>query len=112
MSVAAIEALTLRRHLERGIPQPRRFLRDLSRVIDVAWEMSTGGDLAFPPAKGRRTLKTRVGAAYIPRLHATAAHDSSLGTAFLRVAGLVDAPRAIMRPGVILRVLRGGRESR
>ena len=59
MSVAALEALTLRRHLARGIePQPRRWFRDLARLVDVPWQMAAGGDLVFPGVQGRRTRKT------------------------------------------------------
>jgi 2-polyprenyl-6-methoxyphenol hydroxylase-like FAD-dependent oxidoreductase len=108
MSVAALEALSLRRHLERGMePQPRRFLGDLARVVDVPWDMAAGGDLVFPGVPGRRTLKTRLINAYLTRLHAAAAHDAHLATAFLRVAGLVAPPQSLLRPRMALRVLRG-----
>jgi 2-polyprenyl-6-methoxyphenol hydroxylase-like FAD-dependent oxidoreductase len=108
MSVAALEALTLRRHLERGAaPQPRRFFRDLSRVVDVPWDIAAGGDLVFPGVQGRRTLKARMVNAYIARLHAAAAHDASLASAFVRVAGLVAPPQTLLRPDVAVRVLRG-----
>jgi len=109
MSVAALEALTLRRHLERGAaPQPRRFFRDLPRVVDVPWDIAAGGDLIFPGVKGRRTLKSRLVSAYIARLHAAAAHDASLASAFVRVAGLVAPPQTLLRPSIAGRVLRGG----
>ena len=56
MSVAALEALTLRRHLARGVePQSRRWFRDLARLVDVPWQMAAGGDLVFPGVEGRRT---------------------------------------------------------
>jgi hypothetical protein len=106
MSVATVEALALRRHLERGIePQPRRWFRDLARVVDVPWDMSAGGDLVFPGVQGRRTLKVRLASVYLARLHAAAAHDDDLAIAFIRVAGLVAPPQSLLRPGIILRVL-------
>jgi 2-polyprenyl-6-methoxyphenol hydroxylase-like FAD-dependent oxidoreductase len=109
MSVAAVEALALRRHLERGIePQPGRWFRDLARVVDVPWDMAAGGDLVFPGVQGRRTLKVRLVSTYLTRLHAAAAHDANLATAFIRVAGLVDPPQTLLRPGIVLRVLRNG----
>jgi hypothetical protein len=108
MSVAALEALTLRRHLQRGVePQPRRFFRDLARVVDVPWDMAAGGDLVFPGVQGRRTLKVRLVSAYLTRLHAAAAHDAHLAIAFTRVAGLVAPPQALLHPGIVLRVLWG-----
>ena len=79
MSVAALEALTLRRHLARGVePQSRRWFRDLARLVDVPWQMAAGGDLVFPGVEGRRTRKTRLMGNYIARLHAAAAHDPTL----------------------------------
>ena len=108
MSVAALEALTLRRHLARGSePQPRRWFRDLARVVDVPWQMAAGGDLIFPGVQGRRTRKLRLMSAYIARLHAAAADDARLATAFIRVAGLVSPPQSLLRPGIASRVLPG-----
>jgi 2-polyprenyl-6-methoxyphenol hydroxylase-like FAD-dependent oxidoreductase len=110
MSVAAVEALTLRRYLERGVqPRPDRWFRRIARVIDVPWDMAAGGDLVFTGVPGRRTPKVRLLNAYIGRLQATAEHDADLASAFIRVAGLVDPPRTLVRPDVLLRVLRGAR---
>jgi hypothetical protein len=106
--VAAVEALALRRHLERGAePRPRRFFRDIARVIDVPWDITVGRDLIFPGVEGRRTLKSRLVNAYIARLHAAAAQDASLTIAFAWVAGLVASPGVLLRPGIAFRVLRG-----
>jgi 2-polyprenyl-6-methoxyphenol hydroxylase-like FAD-dependent oxidoreductase len=108
ISVAALEARTLRRHLERGAePQPRRWFRDLARVVDVPWDMAAGGDLVFPGVQGRRTRKLRLVSAYLARLHAAAAHDADLASAFVRVVGLVAPPQSLLRPSIAVRVLRG-----
>lgn len=104
MTVAAMETLVLARHLADGTPRPTRYFRDLARIINGPWDMSAA-DLGFTGTKGRRTLKVRVGNAYIPRLQAAAVTDRSLTVAFLRAAGLVDRPQALLRPGVVLRVL-------
>ena len=112
MTVAALDALTLHRHLASGAgPQPRRWFRDLAGVVDVPWQMAAGGDLLFPGVQGRRTRRMRLLGAYLTRLHAAAANDSDLAAAFLRVAGLVSPPQSLLRPGVALRVLgvRGAR---
>lgn len=110
MTVAAVEAITLREHLRRGVtPQPGRFFRDISRAIDPPWDISAGGDLAFPDVDGARSLKTRLGNAYIARLHAAATRDAGVTEAFFRVAGLIDPPTALMRPRLVRRVLRGSR---
>jgi flavin-dependent dehydrogenase len=111
MSVAALEALTLRRHLEDGTrPHPRRFFADLARVVQVPWEIAAGGDLVFPDVQGRRTAKGRLLNAYIARLHAAAARDAGLADAFVRVAGLVAPPQTLLHPRVAVRVLRPSRQ--
>jgi 2-polyprenyl-6-methoxyphenol hydroxylase-like FAD-dependent oxidoreductase len=112
MSVAALEALMMRRLLEQGIePQPSRWFRDLARVVDVAWNMSAGGDLIYPGVEGRRTFKVQLLSAYLAKLHAAAAHDARLATAFIRVSGLVAPPQSLLHPSVVLRVLRKGGRS-
>jgi hypothetical protein len=70
--------------------------------------MAAGGDLVFPGVQGRRTLKVRLVSGYLARLHAAAAHDASLASAFVQVACLVAPPQSLLRPGVALRVLRAG----
>jgi 2-polyprenyl-6-methoxyphenol hydroxylase-like FAD-dependent oxidoreductase len=106
MTVAAIGARMLGDHLQGGAPRPAEFFKELAKVIAAPWDMAAGADLGFPGVQGRRTLKVRMGNLYIPRLQAAAVHDGELTTAFLRAAGLVDPPQALMRPAIIGRVLR------
>jgi 2-polyprenyl-6-methoxyphenol hydroxylase-like FAD-dependent oxidoreductase len=106
MTIAAVESLVLRRHLERGASQPLEFFRDAAKEIDVAWAFSAGADLGYPGVEGRRTPMVRMANAYVARLHAAAVYDAKLTDAFIRAAGLVDPPQALMRPANILRVLR------
>ncbi|MBW4721824.1 FAD-dependent oxidoreductase [Saccharothrix obliqua] len=110
MTAAALEAVELREHLRAGAPRPLEFLRAVARVIDVPWDMSAGGDLAYPQVTGRRSLKVRVGNAYMAKVQAAATGDGAITRAFMRVAGLVDPPGSMMRPGMVLRVLRAARK--
>jgi 2-polyprenyl-6-methoxyphenol hydroxylase-like FAD-dependent oxidoreductase len=108
ITVAALEALALRHHLEPGIqPRPRRFFAEVTRVVDVPWDIAAGGDLVFPGVPGRRPLKVRLVSAYLARLHAAAARDATLASTFVRVIGMVAPPQSLLGPGVALRVLRG-----
>jgi 2-polyprenyl-6-methoxyphenol hydroxylase-like FAD-dependent oxidoreductase len=109
MTVAAVEAVALRDLLRTGEPDARRYFRAIAPLIDVPWEISAGGDLSFPGVQGRRTLKSRIGNAYMSRLHAAATVDPVVTEAFFRVAGLVDPPQALMRPALVWRVLRRAR---
>ena len=108
MSVAALQALVLHRQVTRGIePQAHDWFRDVARVIDVPWDMAAGGDLVFPGVQGHRTRRVGFISAYLARLHAAATRDAGLASTFIRVAGLVEPPQSLMRPGVVARVLRG-----
>jgi 2-polyprenyl-6-methoxyphenol hydroxylase-like FAD-dependent oxidoreductase len=106
MTVAALEAAALRRHLASGRTlRPRRYLRDIGRISGVAWSLARGADLSFPDVQGPRTPATQTLARYIGRVQAGAAHDPRLGRAFLRVTSLVDPPHTLLRPSVLVRAI-------
>ncbi|HLK75114.1 MAG TPA: FAD-binding monooxygenase [Streptosporangiaceae bacterium] len=108
MTVAATEAMTLRELLARdAAPDARRYFRAITPAIDIPWDIVVSSDLAFPEVPGQRTAKVRLANAYLPRLHAAAAHDEALATAMIRVIGLKDRPEGLLRPDRVLRVLRG-----
>jgi 2-polyprenyl-6-methoxyphenol hydroxylase-like FAD-dependent oxidoreductase len=107
MTVAALESRTLAQQLSKAsVPQPLEFFRAISRQIDSPWEFAAIADLGYAGVEGPRTAKVRMINAYIARLQRAAVHDASLTNAFMRVAGLIDEPTALLRPGKVLRVLR------
>lgn len=108
MTVAALEALLLRRVMAGGADRATRpFLRGAAKLVDIPWSISVGSDLRFPSIEGRRTLQVRFVNAYISRLHAAATADPVLGAAFLRVVNLIDPPTRLLAPRIVMRVLRG-----
>lgn len=108
MTVAALEALLLRRLLaEHGTGIAPRFFRGAARIIDGPWAIAVGTDLRFPEVPGRRGARVRLTNRFVHRLHVAASHDAVLGAAFLRVLNLVRPPTSLLRPGIVLRVLRG-----
>lgn len=109
MTVASMEALALREHLRKGPPHPHRFTREVARIIDTPWDMSASGDLAWPGVAGNRTTKVQLSNAYMGKLQIAATRDAQATDAFLRVAGLATPPSTLMRPGMIIRVLRNAR---
>lgn len=113
MAVAAIQSRTLAEQLRGSpVPTPREYFAAISRQIDSPWEFAAIGDLGYTGVEGPRSVKVRMINAYIARLQRAAVHDASLTNAFIRVAGLVDEPAALLRPGRVLRTLRrSGRRS-
>ena len=113
MTVAATEAMTLRGlQGRRPVPDARRYFRAITTAIDAAWDIAVAADLAFPQVPGRRSAKVRLVNAYLPRLHAAAAHDQALAASVVRVIGLKDRPEGLLRPDRVLRVLRGNLANR
>jgi 2-polyprenyl-6-methoxyphenol hydroxylase-like FAD-dependent oxidoreductase len=106
MTVAARQALVLRRCLEAGTRGlSRRFFRGAAREVDAAWKIVMGSDLRIPAVEGARPAPVRLMNAYLARLLAGAQTDAGLAEAFLRVAYLVDRPERLLRPSLALRVL-------
>ncbi|WP_338783619.1 FAD-dependent monooxygenase [Streptomyces sp. DG1A-41] len=108
MTMAALSALTLRSHLRAGAePRPLPFLRDLARqAIGPCWEANLVNDLRFPGVEGRRTPKTRFTQAYSGLVQRAAARDAMVSHALIRVLSLADPGTALLRPRLLLRVLR------
>jgi 2-polyprenyl-6-methoxyphenol hydroxylase-like FAD-dependent oxidoreductase len=110
ISVAAIEARALQERLESGgVPTARDwFASVIAPIVDPAWDLAIGADLAVPAVDGKRDLVTRATSRYLARLHAAAAHDPRLTERFIRVAGLLDPPTSLLRPSTVAHVLRQG----
>jgi 2-polyprenyl-6-methoxyphenol hydroxylase-like FAD-dependent oxidoreductase len=108
MTVAALEAASLRDCLKRGARGlARRHVRAATKHVDHAWQMAVSGDLALPEVDGARPLQLRIMNAFTERLLRVAERDSVVATAFGNVVGMVEPPPHLMRPAVLLRVLRG-----
>ncbi len=111
MTVAALGAMTLRRHLHSGRPlRGRRFLKDLVRTaVEPSWNANTANDLAHPAVEGKRTFKIRLMQAYGVRVQEAAAVDTRVAQQFIRVLSLVAPDSALIRPGMLFRVFRAPR---
>lgn len=108
MSVAAMEAVVLRQCVAHGEHRlARRFFRAAGKIVDQAWDMAIGGDLALPEVAGHRTLTVRLSNAYVERLLRAAEHDPVVAAAFGDVSDLLTSSLAIMRPRILWRVLLG-----
>lgn len=113
MTVAACESLALRDALGRGLDGlSQRFFKAVAKVVDVPWELAVGADLALDCVPGRRPMPVRIVNAYVSRLYRAAEHDPAVALAFLKVVHLVAPPASLFLPGIVSRVLRGGRRSR
>jgi 2-polyprenyl-6-methoxyphenol hydroxylase-like FAD-dependent oxidoreductase len=105
MTVAGIEAVTLRDCLRRGEHDlAGRFYHAIANCIRVAWHTAVGSDLALPEIRGRAPVSMRITNAYLDRVLAAAESDPLVSYQFLRVVGMLDPPRRLLRPAMMLRV--------
>jgi 2-polyprenyl-6-methoxyphenol hydroxylase-like FAD-dependent oxidoreductase len=108
MSVAALEARTLQAQLRSGIhPSPGTWFAAISDIVDTAWDLAVGADLAVRAVDGRRRLATRAANRYLEAMQAAATHDPELTARLVRVVGLVDPPSRLLHPTTVARVVRG-----
>jgi 2-polyprenyl-6-methoxyphenol hydroxylase-like FAD-dependent oxidoreductase len=107
MTVAGMESLTLRKHLENTTtPNAAAFFGEIAGQIVGPWEFSAIADLGYPGVEGHRTDQINFVNQFIPKVLTAAAYDPVVTDAFLRVAGLVEDPTSLMRPEIAGRIGR------
>lgn len=107
MGVACLEAQALGEVLDRhGLDRVGvRLLRRTKPLVEGAWSLSTGSDLADPAVDGPRPLSWRLITAYLNRAIPVAHHDPAVAHAVFSVNALIDPPPRLMRPAIAARVL-------
>ncbi|MQA28380.1 MAG: FAD-binding monooxygenase [Luteitalea sp.] len=106
MTVAALEALTLRNLLASGDPNlAPRFFRQIAGVVGRVWMVGMANDLQIPSVRGPRPVQLRAMNAWMRQFFAAAQHDDELSVAFARVASLVDPPERLRSWAIARRVL-------
>jgi 2-polyprenyl-6-methoxyphenol hydroxylase-like FAD-dependent oxidoreductase len=120
MSVAAIEAHTLDGCLRSVILSAakdlagyngvvgfsQRFQQAIAREIKTPWLLSTGEDLRYPGAEGKRSLSTHLLNRYMRSVIELTASDPHMSASLLRVRNLLKPLSTLFRPRIIMAVLR------
>ena len=76
--------------------------------VTLAWELATGADIRYPEAIGKRPNALRkLFGRYVERLIRTALGRPLVFKAYLGVVTLTEPIGALVRPEVVLAVLRG-----
>ena len=113
MTVAVMEALALRDHLQQtGVPASRTWFRQVARLVDTPWDLAMSGDLAIRGIDGHRSIGARTLDRYLEAYLAAAEHDAVLGVRFVRVTSLLEPPSRLLSFDSIRRVLAARVSSR
>ncbi|MEV4758600.1 hypothetical protein AB0J86_26335 [Micromonospora sp. NPDC049559] len=115
MTVAALEALELGDCLDRfgavSVDLAREYYRATGRVIDTPWTMATGGDFAYPETTGRKPFGIDLLNGYMGKAILAAHVSPAVHRVLIEVQHLLKPPSALLRPGTVVRALRGARRS-
>lgn len=113
MTIAALEARALQAAvISHGLTElPGRFYDAAGELVDRAWALSVGADLAFPEVEGKRQPGSGLINSYLRQFRRAASVDPALGTAFLRVVNMTEPPASLLAPANVLRVLRSARKA-
>ncbi|MBV9126363.1 MAG: hypothetical protein JO112_23690, partial [Planctomycetes bacterium] len=115
MTTAALGAVTLDQCLRSQPAGParvhdglaRRFQRQLAAVNVTPWLLATGEDHRYPTTVGGRPSRlTRLQQHYVDQVIRLSTRDPQTRLTFLKVLHLIQSPRALFGPRVLLGLLR------
>ncbi len=111
MSVAAMETMTLADCLKAqpngdltGLPM--RFFKQATPVVDIPWTIAAGEDLRYRQVEGPRPPGFDLLNSYVVKVHQAATTDPEVCRAFFNVANLNAPPASLMKPSILLRVMK------
>ena len=112
MSVAALSAAALARHVHRadnldGIAKPT--LREISHITQGVWLLATSADLEWPGTEGGTISNNpmdRFARWYVHKLLEASAYDKQVRLQFLAVNQLMKPGTALFTPAIFLRVMK------
>jgi 2-polyprenyl-6-methoxyphenol hydroxylase-like FAD-dependent oxidoreductase len=106
MTIAALEALTLRDCLRSGDAQlAQRFFGAAARYIGATWAGNQARTRVTSPTRDRRSMRERLQGWTARAALNASAHDVVLTERFLRVTNFIDPPARLQDPALIPRIV-------
>jgi flavin-dependent dehydrogenase len=116
MTVAALEAVTLGKCLDRHGSTDASLARDFYRrsagLIAVAWDMAASADFTYPDTTGPRPRGLAVTHWYQRRIVRATHVSAEVTGAIVRVQHLIEPATILLRPAMVAKVLRAARQAR
>jgi 2-polyprenyl-6-methoxyphenol hydroxylase-like FAD-dependent oxidoreductase len=113
MTIAALEALTLRDCLRTGDAQlAQRFFRATARYIGATWAANQARDRVTSGVHQPRGWRQRLQAWISKAALNAAAHDVVLTERFFRVSNFIDPPSKLRDPALLPRIVLGNLRAR
>jgi 2-polyprenyl-6-methoxyphenol hydroxylase-like FAD-dependent oxidoreductase len=113
MTIAALEALTLRDCLNVGrTGLAQRYFRATSRYIGETWAANQARSRVTSPTHDRNPMRQRFSRWMSRAALRAAAHDTVLTERFFRVSNFIDPPSRLQDPALIPRIVWGNLRAR
>jgi 2-polyprenyl-6-methoxyphenol hydroxylase-like FAD-dependent oxidoreductase len=113
MTIAALEALTLRDCLRAGDAQlAQRFFRAAAQYIGATWAANQARSRVTSPTRDRSSIRERLQSWTARAALNASAHDVVLTERFFRVSNFVDPPSRLQDPALIPRIVWGNLRAR
>ncbi|MFG2117109.1 FAD-dependent oxidoreductase [Streptomyces sp. NPDC048718] len=109
LTLAALEANSLAVHLRSGAAAREPawgYFRRASAVVGAAWQLSTTADLAQPHVTGPYPPGYRLTRWAGDRITEASLVDPAVDATYMNVVNMIEHPRALTRPAVLLRAAR------
>ncbi|MEU3072734.1 FAD-dependent oxidoreductase [Streptomyces laurentii] len=109
LTLAALEANSLAAHLRSGADATEPawgYFRRASAVVGAAWQLSTTADLAQPHVTGPYPPGYRLLRWAGDRITEASIVDAEVGATYLNVVNMMEHPRALTRPRLLLQAAR------
>jgi 2-polyprenyl-6-methoxyphenol hydroxylase-like FAD-dependent oxidoreductase len=115
MTCAALEAVELGRLLDSSVglgPElSARYYQQAAKIVATPWQFATGGDFSYPETAGERPRGIKLKNAYAKRVQLASMVDPQVRQVFTSVQHLITDPAELLKPAMVLRVLRGARKA-
>jgi 2-polyprenyl-6-methoxyphenol hydroxylase-like FAD-dependent oxidoreductase len=113
MTIAALEALTLRDCLRAGDAQlAQRFFRASAQYIGETWAANQARSRVTSPTRDQNSMRERLQGWISTAALNAAAHDIVLTERFFRVSNFIDLPSRLQDPALIPRIAWGNLRAR
>lgn len=106
MSVASAEAVIMRKLIARRGVRPKAIQAAFGRIIDDPWQLASAEAHLWRETHGWKPPGVGMLQKFTHRMHAAAAVDNEVYSAFLDVVHLDKRPTSLFKPRVLRKILR------
>ncbi|WP_415406326.1 hypothetical protein ACLHDG_11230 [Sulfurovum sp. CS9] len=107
ITVIALEAKALQKSLSSGLKNiEKRYYKNITPVINIAWDVTSGEDFRYPQVIGKRNFKHKMQNIYSKQLFILSGSNQKVWHCFAQVLHFVKHPINIFQPFMLYNVIK------